>query len=537
MSNYDENITRENNEQPVNEPVQNAAPETAASQEAYASAETVYTPPVQEPEYSPWPVQQSQPVYSEPVHYAPPMYNERQPTRNEQPMYSEPQPYREAPEQSRQIPGIYYAAQNAPTKKQKKKGFRIFAAILAVILVGGIATFFAFYEVQLGDGVLFSIVRRYDVMETNPLTPNEGDPTLPVDSMEADPAPTGGIDSDETPRLQIHNAPVTTTTPLSERVSGELTIGEIYEKCVDSTVGIIASSESSYYGFVQSSGTGIIMTSDGYIITNCHVIQNATNVSVVLMNGEEYKAKVIGADSRSDIAVIKIDAKGLKAAEFGNSDELKVGDPVVAIGNPLGLELMGTTTNGIVSAINRDVLVDERIMTLIQTNAAINSGNSGGPLINKFGQVIGINTLKMNDYATNVEGLGFAIPTKTVQEIVDQLMGYGYVKGYPSIGIVGQNVTEYMRQRYQVPLGVAVTSVSENSNAYKAGLAVADIITAVDGEPIYSTTELNIAKEKRVAGDNFTIMVWRDGKYIEITFKLNDETEIDQSSFITGSQP
>ena len=171
-----------------------------------------------------------------------------------------------------------------------------------------------------------------------------------------------------------------------------------------SVVGIV-SSVQSMYGTSSFSGTGIIMSTDGYIITNNHVIESAQDISVTLMDGSEHKAQLVGRDSRSDLAVIKIDVDNLVAAEFGDSDALKVGELAVAIGNPLGLDLMGTVTDGIISAINRDVVVEERTMTLIQTNAAINSGNSGGPLINKYGQVIGINTLKMQNYYTSVEGL------------------------------------------------------------------------------------------------------------------------------------
>jgi serine protease Do len=271
------------------------------------------------------------------------------------------------------------------------------------------------------------------------------------------------------------------------------------------------------------------MSSDGYIITNNHVIDSAENISITLMNGKTYDAKLVGRDKRSDLAVIKIEANDLIPAEFGDSDALKVGDLAVAIGNPLGLDLMGTVTDGIISAINRDVVVEERTMTLIQTNAAINSGNSGGPLINKYGQVIGINTLKMQDYYTNVEGLGFAIPTNTAKPIIDELIQYGYVKGRPSIGINVKTISESQARYFNVPQGVRVYYVHPEADAYKKGLQVNDIIVEAQGKEVKSASEINRIKEEYVAGDLFTVKVYRNGKYLEITFELMDEAVIDMS--------
>jgi serine protease Do len=225
-----------------------------------------------------------------------------------------------------------------------------------------------------------------------------------------------------------------------------------------------------------------------------------------------------------------------KAAEFGDSDALHVGDPAVAIGNPLGLELMGTVTDGIISAINRDVVVEERTMTLIQTNAAINAGNSGGPLINQYGQVIGINTLKMQDYYTSVEGLGFAIPTNTAKEIIDELIANGYIKGRPAIGITGNTITAAQASYYKVPQGMVVYSVDPRSDAAAKGLQVNDIITKAQGQEVKSSDEINKIKEQYVAGDDFTVTVYRDGKTLEITFKLMDEAELDTQSNNGGVQ-
>jgi serine protease Do len=339
------------------------------------------------------------------------------------------------------------------------------------------------------------------------------------------------------PKMEINKAPVDPSPSSLAKESGRvLTIPEIAEKVTPSTVGVVTT-VGSVYGTANYSGTGIIMSEDGYIITNNHVINNADTITITLMDGTTYNAKLVGGDARSDLAVVKIDAKGLKPAEFGDSDALRVGDLAVAIGNPLGLELMGTVTDGIISAINRDVVVEERTMTLIQTNAAINAGNSGGPLINQYGQVIGINTLKMQDYYTNVEGLGFAIPTNTAKEIIDELIAYGYVKGRPAIGISGYALDEYRARRYNYPLGMVVTYVSPKSDAYAKGLQVYDIITKAQGKEVRSSEDINRIKEQYVAGDEFTFTVFRSGKYLDITFKLMDEAELDMAQEINPLQP
>lgn len=421
-------------------------------------------------------------------------------------------------------------------RRRKKIGRRILAAVLTIAVLGGACgVFFSQYTFVSGDsGTLFSIVSRDSLSapvidnsepEANDVT---GNGSAGLSDTAANP---------DGPTLEIHDAP--TSSELASggvtTTSGVLTIPEIAEKCTPSVVGITASTDSQYYGTVSSVGTGIIMSTDGYIITNCHVIDGATYIVVTLMDETTVEATLVGSDERSDLAVLKIDPTGLElvAAEFGNSDELRVGELVVAIGNPLGLDFMGTVTDGIVSAINRNVVVDERTMTLIQTNAAINSGNSGGPLINQYGQVIGINTLKMQDYSTTVEGLGFAIPTNTAKEIVDELIAYGYVKGRPALGIEGQNVDSYVRQLYGVPYGVIVMRINSYSSAYAAGLRPGDIITEFNGQLVYSVDEINSAKEDFTAGEQISLTFYRvddsnNGTYHEITFTLDDEAVLDK---------
>ena len=240
---------------------------------------------------------------------------------------------------------------------------------------------------------------------------------------------------------------------------------------------------------------------------------------------KEYDADIIGYDLQTDLAVLKIDAEGLTPAEFGDSNKLQVGELVVAIGNPLGFELYGTTTCGIVSALNREVTMDDRTMKLIQTDAAINSGNSGGPLLNAYGQVVGINSMKMGSSSygqASVEGLGFAIPIADAKDIIDSLINNGYVTGRPQFGITGVTVTEADAQRFNLPQGVYVYGVGENSAAAKAGIRQGDIITAIDGVEISTMEELNEQKNKHKAGETITLSISRSGETEEVQITLEE---------------
>ena len=334
-----------------------------------------------------------------------------------------------------------------------------------------------------------------------------------------------------------------------------LTLPEIVEKAMPSAVGISSTftytaQTSGFAGFggmygnaqpaaqeATATGSGIVMSSDGYIVTNAHVIYDieseyqmgkATAVSVVMGENheEEYEAEIVGYDIQTDLAVLKIDAEGLTPAEFGNSDDLKVGELVVAIGNPLGFELYGTTTCGIVSAKNREVELEDKTMTLIQTDAAINSGNSGGMLLNSYGQVIGINSMKMgSSYGeASVEGLGFAIPINDAAEIIKSLITDGYVTGRPQLGITGTTITEEQAEFYHIPQGVYVYSVSENS---ASPLQQGDIITAIDGTEITTMEELNEQKNLHKAGETVTLRISRNGESMEVPVTLQESRQED----------
>lgn len=309
-----------------------------------------------------------------------------------------------------------------------------------------------------------------------------------------------------------------TTSIVSEKSDGALTYQEIYEKVIPSVVSIT----STVSGGIAT-GTGIIMSEDGYIITNYHVIEGATKLEVLLYDDTQYVAALVGSDETSDLAVLKIDAEDLQPAEFGSSNNLRVGDEVVAIGDPLGTELRGTMTNGIISAINRDLTVNDRTMTLIQTNAALNSGNSGGPLINCYGQVIGINTMKMSSYYSSVEGLGFAIPISTAKPIIDELIEKGYVSGRPAIGItIASNMNDAWRAYFDIPEGVVVQGVQENSDAAAAGLMAGDVIIAFEDTTVTSSEELRTLLNEYVAGETVRLTIWRNGETFNLSITLMD---------------
>ena len=332
--------------------------------------------------------------------------------------------------------------------------------------------------------------------------------------------------------------------------SDELTTEEVVEKVLPSVVGIestftmTSQGSSGYYNFggfgqnqqpqtstATATGTGVIITTDGYIVTNAHVIYDseygtglATSVAVIVNEEDRYDAEVIGYDTDCDLAVLKIDAKDLVAAEFGSSDELKLGQDVIAIGNPLGFDLMNTVTSGIVSGLDRQITINEKSMTLIQTDAAINSGNSGGPLINKKGQVIGINSSKMSaSYSeASIEGIGFAIPSDEAARIVEDIMEYGYVTGKPQLGISCQNVTENISRMYDLPVGVYITEVEEGSAADKAGLKTGDIIIRIDGEEVSTYSELTAKKNQHKAGETVELTFVRNGSEEKVTVTLDE---------------
>lgn len=300
---------------------------------------------------------------------------------------------------------------------------------------------------------------------------------------------------------------------------GGLSLQEIYTKAIDSVVSISCTLSGG-----TGSGTGVIFSEEGYVITNHHVIDGASAITVRLSDERTFSAKVLGADAVSDLAVLYIEATNLTAAEFGSSDALRVGDAVVAIGDPLGAELRGTMTDGIVSAINRDISVNGRTMTLIQTNAALNAGNSGGPLLNCYGQVVGINTMKIGDYmdSAGVEGLGFAIPSTTVKEVVDQILSQGYVSGRPRLGFSGQTLSSFDQMLYRLPAGIYITDVEENSTADEAGIAPGDVLLSFGGNRVYNMETLNTLLYTYKPGDKVDVLIYHAGRQQTVELEIEE---------------
>lgn len=311
----------------------------------------------------------------------------------------------------------------------------------------------------------------------------------------------------------------------------EMTTAEIYAAYVGSTVGITVDIVSTnIFGQTVTgavAGSGFVITEDGYILTNYHVIENANSITVTFVDGKSYPATYVGGEESNDIAVIKIEATGLTPVVIGSSDDMLVGEQVTAIGNPLG-ELTFTETTGIISALNRSITVgDGRKMNMIQTDCAINSGNSGGPLFNNHGEVIGIVSAKYSSSgsssAASVEGLGFAIPMDDVAGMVNELVTNGYVTGKPLLGITVDDVKENV-QAYGVPAGAEVFVVTPGLCAEKAGLKVGDIITKFNGTEVTSAEELISAKNECAVGDTVELTVYRSGKTTTVKVTLEEST-------------
>lgn len=401
----------------------------------------------------------------------------------------------------------YY--QTGSTKPPKSHGGLIAVLLALVILLSGIVSALSLLNIRISFGNSQGTEPPMSFFESTP--PDQTDSSASVDGPTA---PLSGgdvkVELNEIPE-KVENVPQ----------AGGLSLQAIYSKNIPSVVSISCQLASG-----SSSGTGVILSQDGYIVTNSHVIDDAVSIEVLLTDQRTFPATVVGQDAVSDLAVLYIPAKDLVPAEFGNSAGVRVGDAVVAIGDPLGVSLRGTMTDGIISAINRDVTTGNKTMTLLQTNAALNSGNSGGPLINCFGQVIGINTLKIGAFvdSAGVEGLGFAIPSTTVKDIVEELLTNGFVSGRPKIGIAGQNLPLYYRQRYKIPNGLLITQVEQGSAAEKAGIQVGDILLQLDGVYITEAEDVESVLYAHEIGDTLNAVLYRykNTTRYEVTITLGE---------------
>ncbi|MCI8423203.1 MAG: trypsin-like serine protease [Lawsonibacter sp.] len=305
-------------------------------------------------------------------------------------------------------------------------------------------------------------------------------------------------------QAQTGTGVVVNLLPPGERA---LSYRQIYQKSIPSRVSVEAESSTEY-----SSGTGVVLTQDGYIITNAHVVAGARAVRVALHDNRVLSASLVGFDAVEDLAVLKVEAEGLTPAEFGDSYALQPGDPVAALGDPLGYQ--ASITDGIVSALDREVEVEGITMTLIQTSAAINFGNSGGPLLNEYGQVVGITTIKIVTDDGSAEGLGFAIPSQRVKYVVDTLIDGREVR----VGVFGFTVSTLPTEEG----GLRLIDVNKRSDAWAKGLRTGDILTAANGQPIASTRDLSRLKQTMGAGDAITLTYMRDGVSHQVEVELVD---------------
>ena len=394
--------------------------------------------------------------------------------------------------QSGCIPGSYSYSPEPPKKKKKLSAGKIIAIALACALLGGC----------LGVGATLLLHNN-----TENQTPSTGT-TMYVGERQTEKVNTARTDTSE-----------------------KLTPREVYAQNVNSTVGITTSITTNYWGYQTTSaasGSGFILTEDGYILTNYHVIENSSSVQVTTYDNTSYSASIVGYDESNDIAVLKIDAAGLTPVVLGSSDDLYVGDEVMAIGNPLG-ELTFSLTAGMVSALNREVTFSNGLrMSLIQTDAAINSGNSGGALFNMYGEVVGITNAKYGSSSSSsgtasIDNIGFAIPIDDVRSIVESIIENGYIVK-PYVGVSVTNVSSESQQ-LGLPQGAAVAEVVADSPAEQSGLQVNDIITAVNGTAITGSTDLVNTVKSAAIGDELTLSVYRQGKEMELTLTVGEKTQ------------
>lgn len=398
---------------------------------------------------------------------------------------------------------------NKKPKKDKKTkgrntGIKVFAFTMSFLFIVAIST------------LVLLVVNNPDGNISSKLPNNENEQTTPTLDLKDKP-------QDDTPETDLK--------------TGYLSLPSIYEKVNPSVVGIITYTKTTGYQ-VTGQGSGVIMTKDGYIITNAHVVQNSNSrlpvakIEVVLDNKKTYVARLLGADTKSDLAVLKIEANDLTPATFGDSDKIKVGETVVVIGNPSGMTFAGSMSKGIVSGVNRDVYMSDsgETMSFIQTDAAINPGNSGGAMVNQFGQVIGISSAKIA--AEDYEGIGFSIPMNTAKPIVDSIIKNGYVKGRVRIGITYAPIPETISQLNGIPMGLRVVSVDPTFDVAKKGIQTGDIITKIDNKEVYDQDTISKALKDKKPGDELMLSIYRVGsdgraKTFDVGIILGEEVPVD----------
>lgn len=420
--------------------------------------------------------------------------------------------YRCQSQQTAQRPEYRYEPQHIPPKKPRKKGGfwkKTLAAVAALALVAG------------SCGITAGLVNEYWDERTEQM---EESFNRRIEALQA----------------QIEaQAPVATGNSVSGSVNVS-SAGQVYAQNVKSVVLIESTVTASMYGQTTtgiSAGSGFILTENGYVVTNYHVVEGATAVDVYMYDGTSYPASLIGYDDTNDVAVLKMEAEGLPAVKVGSSANLIVGDQVAAIGNPLG-ELTSTLTVGYVSAKERDVTTDGTVINMLQTDCAINSGNSGGPLFNMNGEVVGITTAKYSGASSSgasIEGIGFAIPIDDVMEVIEELIEYGYIKS-AYMGVIVQNMDAQTAAIYGLPIGAYVAEVEQGAAAHRAGIQAKDIIIGVGDKTVESITDLTRALRDYEPGDTAMITVYRGGLEKTIPVVL-DERPANQDTVIEDYQP
>ncbi len=413
-------------------------------------------------------------------------------------------PYANSPYMTGQPRAYQYQYQpqtQPPQKKERKSGKSPWKTVIAAVLVLAL--------VATGCLITASSVNSRWEQKTNQITQQLG---RQIDDLQK----------------QIDSAPSGTSAALPAADGSAMTPAQLYQSNVDSVVAISCTMQTTAYGQSvegMSSGSGFILTEDGYVVTNYHVVQNASNITVTTHSGDEYDATVKGYDATNDVAVLKVEAEGLSAATIGSSTDLSIGDMVVAIGNPLG-RLAATETVGYVSGINREVTTDNTVISMLQTDAAINPGNSGGPLFNMYGEVIGITTAKYSgttNSGASIEGIGFAIPIDDVMGIISDLIDYGYVTG-AYMGITVKDNDKEAAAQFGLPTdGAYVVDVTPGSSADKAGIQSKDLITAVDDHKITTRTDLTRTLRNYKAGDTAQVTVVRSGRELTLTITFDEK--------------
>lgn len=422
------------------------------------------------------------------------LYN-RQPNNTQQSSVPQGQPAYRDPQPMYQTAGMNLPPEGEakPPKKENRWARRAGAAVALVAVCAGAG---------FGGGYLGGVAARGASSPVVYEQPKEGDSTT-TGSVGNDTGSTNGLSADA------------------------LSISQIASIVSPSVVEVTTETISTNPFFPQyvqdGAGSGVIISEDGYIITNAHVISGASQIKVRTSDKTEYEAEMIGSDSKSDIAVLKIEATGLTPAVVGNSDNLVVGEFTLAVGNPMGT-LGGTVTNGIISALNRDITVQGQTMNLLQTNAAVSPGNSGGGLFNEKGELIGIVNAKSAE--EGAEGLGFAIPVNTAMEVAQSLIDNGYVTGRPALGIQVLAVSDWqMMVQYGVSQpGVYIVDVTEGSCADKAGLKAGDLFVSIDGNSVTGTVDVTSALDSHAVGDTLEIQVAREGKVVQVSVVLEEQS-------------